>query len=102
MACSITVNGDPVTWQVGALPRRPKSWFPGPIAEHVIGGVMTANQVNCVSSFISNHRVQGSLTSKDLVYVPNKFTPHWAGEDVASHLDFTLSERQMETQILAD
>lgn len=50
---------------------------PGSVAEH---GVVAANQINRVSSFISNHGVRGSLMSKDVVYVSKKFRPRWGGE----------------------
>lgn len=56
----------PVGWGTAS---KAEILVPGPIAEH---GVMAANQINCVSSFISNHGVQGSLTSEDVVYVSKK------------------------------
>lgn len=63
----------PVGWGIAS---KAEILVPGPIAER---GVMAANQINCVSSFISNHGVRGSLTSKDVVYVSKKFRPRWGG-----------------------
>lgn len=85
----------PVTQQAGALPARQKSWSPGPIAEHGTEGVMTANQINCVSRFISNHSVQGLKCPR--IWSAYQINLDYNGEveSIALCLVFTLSQRQV-------